>query len=62
MTYTTEQLEKYHKLVKDINIRKYKQAEYRSVLDSLYNAIFTTEVFPQRSTYVNEEHNDRADS
>ena len=62
MQFTNEQLEQYHSLVKEISIRRYKQAEYRSIIDSLYNAIFTQDVFPEKSTYVNEEHNVRADS
>ena len=62
MDFTTKQLEQYHKLVKEISIKRYEQNEYRSILDSLYNSIFTQEVFPQRDTYINEEHNVRADS
>ena len=62
MTYTTEQLEDFIKLIKNITIKDCKQGEYTRMLDALYNAVFTKEVFPQRSTYVNEEHNVRADS
>ena len=62
MTYTTEQLEDFLKLIKNINIKDCKQSEYTRMLDALYNAVFTKEVLPQRSTYVNEEHNVRADS
>ena len=70
MKYTIEQLKQYHKGVKNITISKLKQHEYRSTLDSLYNAIFTQKVFPlsnritpaTSNTYINEEHNVRADS
>ena len=61
MSYSLEQLEEYQRCLKNIHIRKYKQAEYRSVLDSLFNAIFTKEVFSQE-TYIEEEHKVRADS
>ena len=62
MNFTTKQLEQYHKSVKNIIVYKLGQNEFRSMLDSLYNSIFTQEAFPQRDTYVNEEHNVRADS
>jgi protoporphyrinogen oxidase len=70
MVYTTEQLEQYHKSVKNILISKLGQNEYRGMLDSLYNAIFTQKIFPlstrvtpaTSNTYINEEHNVRADS
>ena len=57
-----EKIEQYHKAVKEMPIRKYKQLEFRSVLDSLFNSIILEDAFPQRDTYVNEEHNVRADS
>ena len=62
MQFTIEQLEQYHRSVKRIVIKNYTQIQYRSAIDSLYNSIFTQEVFPEKSTYVNEEHNVRADS
>ena len=71
MKYTIEQLKQYHKSVKNIPISKLEgQNEYRSMIDSLYNAIFTQKIFPLSTrvtsatsdTYVNEEHNVRADS
>ena len=62
MNYTDEQLRDFVNLIKNITIKDCKQGEYIKMLDALYNAVFTQEVFPQRSTYVNEEHNVRADS
>ena len=70
MKYTIEQLKQYHKGVKNITISKLEQNEFNSMLDSLYNAIFTHKVFPlskritpaTSNTYINEEHNVRADS
>jgi hypothetical protein len=70
MKYTIEQLEQYHKSIKNIPISELGRNEYKSMIDSLYNAIFTQKIFPLSTrvtsatsdTYVNEEHNVRADS
>ena len=70
MKYTIEQLEQYHKSIKNIPISELGRNEYKSMIDSLYNAIFTQKIFTLSTrvtsatsdTYVNEEHNVRADS
>ena len=70
MKYTIEQLEQCHKSIKNIPISELGRNEYKSMIDSLYNAIFTQKIFPLSTrvtsatsdTYVNEEHNVRADS
>ena len=60
MKFTTEELQAFHRAIKNIPIKKYNQSEYKSVIDSLYNAIFTINISPQ--TYVDEEHGVRSDS
>ena len=61
MKFTTEELQTFHRAVKNIPIKKYTPREYKSVVDSLYNAIFTINISPQ--TYiVDEEHGVRSDS
>ena len=62
MQFTIEELQAFHRAIKNIQIKRYNQSEYKSAIDSLYNSIFTQEVSPEKSTYVNEEHNVRADS
>ena len=60
MEFTTEELQTFHRAVKNIPIKKYTQSEFISTIDSLYNAIFTKDISPQ--TYVNEEHGVISDS
>ena len=61
MEFTTEELQTFHRAVKNIPIKKYTPREYKSVVDSLYNTIFTINNSPQ--TYiVDEEHGVRSDS
>ena len=60
MKFTTEELQAYHRAIKNIPIKKYTQSEFISTIDSLYNAIFTINISPQ--TYVDEEHGVRSDS
>ena len=61
MEFTTEELQPFHRAVKNIPIKKYTQSEFISTIDSLYNAIFTLNISPQ--TYiVDEEHGVRSDS
>ena len=61
MKFTTEELQTFHRAIKNIPIKKYTQSEFISTIDSLYNAIFTKDISPQ--TYiVDEEHGVRSDS
>ena len=61
MKFTTEELQAYHRAIKNIPIKKYNQSEFRSTIDSLYNAIFTKDISPQ--TYIrDEEHGVISDS
>ena len=61
MQFTNDELQAFHRAIKNIPIKKYNQSEYKSVIDSLYNAIFTKDISPQ--TYIrDEEHGVISDS